>query len=147
MNEENSPRYPKKDEVAPRITPTHPNCGGISGLKFSFLVSIKPPTVMKITMPTFSIVKIVVTVLLSFTPFSKRNTDQNETTNAIGLNILSLADVVEESLSSSSPKNGFLPVSSINHRLFSSEKPRSSTNHSQTLSPHDLATAAAIVIV
>lgn len=61
------PKYPKNDEIAPRITPDAPNSGGMKGVKLDLSNRIKPPIVMKATSNTFNHVKISVTIFSSTT--------------------------------------------------------------------------------
>jgi hypothetical protein len=39
--------YPKKAEVAPRMTPLMPNCAGMNGDRLSELKAVKPTVIMK----------------------------------------------------------------------------------------------------
>mmetsp|Transcript_33567 Transcript_33567/g.81164 ORF Transcript_33567/g.81164 Transcript_33567/m.81164 type:complete len:84 (-) Transcript_33567:106-357(-) len=57
-----NPKYPKKDETAPRSTPDAPNSGGTNGTKLELLKRAKPPITMKPTRKTLIQVKKSVTI-------------------------------------------------------------------------------------
>mmetsp|Transcript_22064 Transcript_22064/g.44171 ORF Transcript_22064/g.44171 Transcript_22064/m.44171 type:complete len:110 (+) Transcript_22064:1069-1398(+) len=80
-----NPKYPKKEETAPRNIPDGPNSGGIMGVKFDGCMRRKPPTVMNTTKTTLTQVKKSVTILDSLTPPKTRIVVAIDTRHAMGL--------------------------------------------------------------
>mmetsp|Transcript_15402 Transcript_15402/g.23865 ORF Transcript_15402/g.23865 Transcript_15402/m.23865 type:complete len:235 (+) Transcript_15402:823-1527(+) len=79
------PRYPKKEVVAPRMTPLTPYAGGTNGSKLSAFINANPPKTMSVTTAILIVVKTFVTVLDSLTPLSKSAMAATDIKNAIGL--------------------------------------------------------------
>jgi hypothetical protein len=77
------PKYPKKEDVAPRKIPVAPK--GAKGVILSAWNNMNPPTIIKITKRTFSIVNTLVIVLDSCTPQAKMATERAEMKPAKGL--------------------------------------------------------------
>ena len=80
-----NPRYPKKEDVAPRATPLTPK--GMNGLKLDGRMKKNPVMAMNDTTPTLAMVKKFVTLLLSFTPFNNNNTANMAIKAAIRLKV------------------------------------------------------------
>ena len=83
-----NPMYPKKLEVAPLKIPVHPNCGGMKGVRFSLGFMRTIPTIaMKLTSKTLVMVKKLVTLVDSLTPFMSNRTERAEMRAAKGLKL------------------------------------------------------------